>query len=289
MINYSNQKKIFSRKYSTLLTFVRHAQSAGNAKRPITFNYSQYPITELGECQAEKFVLSYSSNKCSDIFTNQIKSQFKQIQYDSSLLTNNCKIDIKADPDIIISSPFRRTVETSKYLHKRYPSSKFYIDNRLKAFTYLDEAYYTSLRYCRDKEIQKYWGKLDPLLVSGSGAESFKNFYLRTLSFFHDIIENGDKWRHEHLNNNNNSIRVRNVVCFTHAMSCRMLELLKLGMLPCFPNKDAPKINSDDLLNALKERENDVSVDEAKKAMKIYFDFKKKRYVENCESVSCLL
>ena len=112
---------------------------------------------------------------------------------------------------------------------------------------------------------------------------------MRTLSFFHDIIENGDKWRHEHLNNNNNSIRVRNVVCFTHAMSCRMLELLKLGMLPCFPNKDAPKINSDDLLNALKERENDVSVDEAKKAMKIYFDFKKKRYVENCESVSCLL
>lgn len=295
----TKQNKKFTRNYSTLLTFVRHAQSAGNAKRPITFTYSQYPITELGECQAEKFASSFYGNKHIEIFYSQIKSQVKNIQFDSTHLKINddydYKINVKKDLDLIISSPFRRAIDTSKYLHKKYRKSEYTIDNRLRAFTYLDEPYYTSLRYCRDKEIKNYWEKLDPLLVSGKGAESFKAFYERTLSFFYDIIESGENWKHQQIKNiksnsqNNNFIRLRNIVCFTHAMSCRMLELLKFGLLPCCQNESINAFDSSKLLNTLKTREKGVSIKEAKEVMKIYRDFRKHRTVVNCESISCLL
>lgn len=293
-ISFHNHNK-FNRNYSTLVTFVRHAQSAGNAKRPIFFSYSHYPITELGECQAEKFASLYGTNNCAHLFFDQIKSQAKSVQLNSTQLKiiddNIYETNIRDDLDLIISSPFRRTIDTSKYLLKKYPKSEFKIDNRLSAFTYLDKPYYRSLRYSREKAIQNYWSKLDPCLINGKEAESFKNFYERTISLFCYILESGESWKLKQLNNinlKNKSIRIRNIVCFTHAMSCRMLELLKLGLLPCNPEKSILN-DSFKLLKFLKLRKNGVSIQEAKEAMKIYSNYRKKRSVDNCESISCLL
>ena len=179
-------KKNFTLFFSKSITLVRHGESIGNAGLPINCTYQQYPLTPKGWKEAEK----YSET-------------------------------VQEAPDIIVSSPFKRAIDTSLPLRKLYPKAEFIIDPRLAAFAYLGNEYYTTKRYSRSGAINSYWNALDPDLIAGDGAESFRAFHKRTLSFFH--------W-FEKLND-------AKIIGFTHAMSIRMLELYSKHILPDDPYK----------------------------------------------------
>ncbi|OHT10508.1 phosphoglycerate mutase family protein [Tritrichomonas foetus] len=175
--------KFLLRNFSKSLMLIRHGESIGNAKLPINCTYLEYPLTSLGEKQAKLIAES-----------------------------------IKKRPSLIVSSPFKRALDTAKPLLVRFPNTVLSIDARLSAFEYLSSEYYTEKRYTRGEAIKQYWEAQDPFLVMGKNAESFSDFYNRTKSFF-DWFENSKDI---------NGL----VVGFTHAMSLRMLEMHMNGKLP---------------------------------------------------------
>lgn len=262
----------FHRNYSTILTLVRHAQSIGNAKLPITCDYWEYPITDFGHLQVRKFASIYGTPEYLKEITSQINSN-ENAHFDPTNISDFA-------PNLVISSPFVRALETSIYLLNKYKNLNYQIDVRLSAFTYLDSKYYTKLRYNRKDAIESYWNQMDPEFVSDDQSESFKAFYERTLSFFRSMLE-------MNVDQRNDGNKYRLVVGFTHAMSCRMLILLRNGQLPCFPKKIIN--DSSELLKRLNEREKGVSIEEAKEAMIAYRDCRKQTSIHNCEFASCLL
>lgn len=92
-------------------------------------------------------------------------------------------------PDRIITSPFRRAIETAKPIDTRYPAAVNEIWP-IQEFTYLEPASCVGTNWAdRKPRIDAYWARLDPGYVDGEGAESFSHLLERARAFLADIAE----------------------------------------------------------------------------------------------------
>ncbi|MBQ7516543.1 MAG: histidine phosphatase family protein [Schwartzia sp.] len=83
--------------------------------------------------------------------------------------------DLPFAPELIASSPYRRTVQTAEPIRKRFPQAKWELWNELHEFTYLEPASCVGLtRDERRPRSRAYWQATDPDYVDGEGAESFR-------------------------------------------------------------------------------------------------------------------
>ena len=116
---------------------IRHAQSAANAGLP-TISPDAIPLTELGRSQAQ-------------IFANHIASP----------------------PDLIISSPFERAINTAQPLANRFPQVSLEIW-AVEEFTYLSPSRLVgTTQAARKPMVDAYWNEGDQAAIDGPGAESF--------------------------------------------------------------------------------------------------------------------
>lgn len=147
--------------------FIRHGQSQANAGEK-TSDSSGIELTELGRKQAD-YIGNY----------------------------------FERDPDLIVSSPYLRALQTAQFLTSRVPNAPFEIWP-VQEFTYLSQ------ERCRDTTVTErgpmageYWDRYDPHYVDGDLAESFASLMTRVDSMWNILLEmRGDKW----------------VVLFSHAM-----------------------------------------------------------------------
>lgn len=79
------------------------------------------------------------------------------------------------EPELIVSSPYRRTVQTAEPIRKRFPQAKWELWNELHEFTYLEPSSCAGLtRDERRPRSRAYWTATDPDYIDGEGAESFR-------------------------------------------------------------------------------------------------------------------
>jgi len=129
----------------------RHAQSLSNAGGK-TLDPDGIPLTEHGHRQAR------------DLAWN-----------------------LKEAPDKLITSPFRRAIDTGKPIDARYPAAINEIWP-IHEFTYLDPASCVGTSWIdRKPRIDAYWARLDPAYVDGEGAESFSHLLQRARAFLDDL------------------------------------------------------------------------------------------------------
>jgi len=80
---------------------------------------------------------------------------------------------------LIVTSKYRRAIQTSEYTQRRFPTAPVETWD-IHEFTYLSP---TGLIGTTMEErrplVQAYWEKYDPQFVHGSGAESFAEFFHR--------------------------------------------------------------------------------------------------------------
>ena len=157
-----------------MISLVRHAVSAANAGQA-TLDPSLIPLTENGWRQAEELSRA-----------------------------------IFQAPDLIITSPFARAIDTSKPTVARYPNTDVQIWN-IGEFTYLDPVRCAGTTVAdRRASVESYWSAADPDFVDGPGAESFSTFIgrardalegLRSLNhgalvFGHGQVMQAMRWLH---------------------------------------------------------------------------------------------
>lgn len=83
--------------------------------------------------------------------------------------------DLPFEPELIVSSPYRRTVQTAEPIRKRFPEATWELWNELHEFTYLEPASCNGLtKDERRPRSRAYWKATDPDYVDGEGAESFR-------------------------------------------------------------------------------------------------------------------
>ena len=79
------------------------------------------------------------------------------------------------EPELILSSPYLRTIQTAEPIRKRFPQAKWELWNELHEFTYLEPASCVGLtRDERRPHSRAYWTATDPDYIDGEGAESFR-------------------------------------------------------------------------------------------------------------------
>lgn len=79
------------------------------------------------------------------------------------------------EPELIVSSPYLRTVQTAEPIRKRFPQAKWELWNELHEFTYLEPASCKGLtKDERRPRSRVYWKATDPDYVDGEDAESFR-------------------------------------------------------------------------------------------------------------------
>lgn len=116
---------------------VRHCESTSNAGH-ITISPSSIPLTEKGWKQA-------------------------------ALLSNSFDIA----PDLIVTSPYLRTHQTSTYIRDKFPHVP-HEEWPVQEFTYLSSKRYANTTNLeRQPSVKEYWSKCDPFFSHGEGAESF--------------------------------------------------------------------------------------------------------------------
>ncbi len=92
-------------------------------------------------------------------------------------------------PDQIITSPFRRAIDTAKPIDARYPAALLEVWP-VQEFTYLEPASCVGTNWAdRKPRIDAYWAKLDPAYVDGDGAESFCGLLHRARAFIKNLAE----------------------------------------------------------------------------------------------------
>ncbi|MGO4221627.1 histidine phosphatase family protein [Lysobacter sp. TAF61] len=130
---------------------IRHAQTTANAGQ-VTDNHADIRLTELGEHQARKVATS-----------------------------------IPNAPDLIVVSPYRRTLDTALPLIEAYPGTV--VETwPIQEFSYLAPARANRTSFAERKPmIAEYWQRADPGHVDGEGAESFAQFVAR-LRAFHERL-----------------------------------------------------------------------------------------------------
>ncbi len=123
--------------------FIRHAESESNAGLPIN-SPGDINITEKGKEQAEKIAEH-----------------------------------INQEPNLIVTSPFRRTTQTAKPTLEKFPGVQQEVWP-IQEFTYLSKEHYdNSTSSQRSPAARKYFQKGDSDLILGEGAESFNQFLMR--------------------------------------------------------------------------------------------------------------
>ena len=96
---------------------------------------------------------------------------------------------LKEAPQRLITSPFRRAIETGQPIDARYPAALNEIWP-IQEFTYLEPASCVGTNWAdRKPRIDAFWAKLDPELVDGPGAESFSQLLARARGFLEDLSE----------------------------------------------------------------------------------------------------
>jgi broad specificity phosphatase PhoE len=131
----------------------RHAQSLANAGGR-TADPAGIPLTELGLAEAEKLAGS-----------------------------------IVEAPGRIISSPYRRALDTARSLRAMFPEALYEVWP-VQEFTYLNPASCVDTSWIERKpRIDVFWAKVDPAYVDGGGAESFLNLLQRARTFLDDLLE----------------------------------------------------------------------------------------------------
>ncbi|QSX74376.1 phosphoglycerate mutase family protein [Lysobacter arenosi] len=134
---------------------VRHAQTTANAGE-VTDNHADIRLTALGEQQARDVALAIG----------------------------------QSPPDLIVVSPFRRTLDTAVPLIQAHPTVA--VETwPIEEFSYLAPARADRTSPAERKPmVAEYWDRADPLYVDGKGAESFAHFIER-LRRFHRRL-----WQH---------------------------------------------------------------------------------------------
>lgn len=95
-------------------------------------------------------------------------------------------------PHRLVTSPFRRAIETGQPIDARYPAALNEIWP-IQEFTYLEPASCVGTNWAdRKPRIDAFWAKLDPAHIDGPGAESFSHLLQRARAFLEDITERAD-------------------------------------------------------------------------------------------------
>ncbi|HEY5803557.1 MAG TPA: histidine phosphatase family protein [Lysobacter sp.] len=130
---------------------IRHAQTTANAGQ-VTDNHSDIRLTALGEQQARQLAMA-----------------------------------IPDPPDLIVVSPYRRTLDTALPLIEAHPSTA--VETwPIQEFSYLAPARANRTSFAERKPmIAEYWQRADPEYVDGADAESFAQFVGR-LRAFHEQL-----------------------------------------------------------------------------------------------------
>jgi probable phosphoglycerate mutase len=134
---------------------VRHAQTTANAGE-VTENHADIRLTALGEQQARDVAIAVG----------------------------------QPPPDLIVVSPFRRTLDTAIPLIRAHPTVA--VETwPIEEFSYLSPARADRTSPAeRRPMVAEYWDRADPFYVDGKGAESFAHFVER-LRRFHRRL-----WQH---------------------------------------------------------------------------------------------
>lgn len=152
----------------------RHAQSLANAGGR-TADPAGIPLTELGLAEAEKPAAS-----------------------------------IAEAPGRIISSPYRRALDTARPLRATFPKALYEVWP-IQEFTYLNPASCVGTSWVERKpRIDVFWAKGDPAYVDGEGAESFLSLLQRARTFLDDLLE----------------VREEMVIAFTHGQFMLATKLM---------------------------------------------------------------
>lgn len=132
-------------------TFIRHGQSEANAGLPTLYPGSA-PLTELGRRQAQAAAQLFASA-----------------------------------PDVVVVSPYPRTVQTAEPLLERHPACP--VETwPVQEFTYLDPAKYVgTTAQERSADVAAYWKRLDPAYRDAEGAETFLDFLARVDACLDDL------------------------------------------------------------------------------------------------------
>lgn len=133
------------------LWIYRHAESLSNAGAK-TLEPAGIPLTEHGLAQAEALAET-----------------------------------VERRPDVILTSPFRRAIDTARPIRRRFPHAR---DEtwRIQEFTYLNPVACVGTSWMERKPmIDAYWARLDPDHVDGDGAESFNRLLMRARTFLRDV------------------------------------------------------------------------------------------------------
>jgi probable phosphoglycerate mutase len=126
---------------------IRHAQTTANAGE-VTDNHADIRLTALGEHQAREVMKT-----------------------------------IAQAPDLIVVSPFRRTLDTAKPLIEAYPAAPVEIWP-IEEFSYLAPARANRTSWVERKPmVAQYWERADPDYIDGADAESFVHFVGRLRAF----------------------------------------------------------------------------------------------------------
>ena len=92
-------------------------------------------------------------------------------------------------PNRVVTSPFRRAIDTAKPIDARHPEAINEVWP-IQEFTYLDPVSCLGTNWAdRKPRIDAYWANLDPAYVDGEGAESFSNLLIRARAFIKGLTE----------------------------------------------------------------------------------------------------
>jgi len=125
------------------IQLIRHAESAGNAGLP-TNDPASIPLTGKGHEQAAELAATFTTA-----------------------------------PDLIVVSPYLRTLQTAAPLISRFPQAVVE-EWAVQEFTYLNPTKYAGTTETqRGNFAQSYWQRCDPHWNDGDGAESFADLIAR--------------------------------------------------------------------------------------------------------------
>jgi broad specificity phosphatase PhoE len=159
------------------LFLVRHGQSLGNLGGKVDIRYEKHPLTELGRQQSQAFADS-----------------------------------VVSPPDLIVSSPFQRALETAAPLRSKFPTVPFETWS-VHELAFLDpDSCLGTTPEDRSARHDQFWKGNDPLFRDGPGSETFSEFVERGRSF----LARGRSLES----------KVNVVYVFTHGNFMRLIELL---------------------------------------------------------------
>jgi broad specificity phosphatase PhoE len=94
---------------------------------------------------------------------------------------------LTAPPDLLLVSPYLRSVETARPIRARYPDVNIEVWP-IQEFTYLAPAACVGTSWIERKPwIDAYWTALDPEKIDGPGAENFRSLLMRASAFLHRL------------------------------------------------------------------------------------------------------